>query len=167
MFLGLNNIYIKLCRMFKGVLIVFLSSLYVFLISCNNKKAGKEYVDYEKLILAKQPNILWLVTEDMGAYIAPFGDSTVHTPNLNRLAKEGIVYPHLYSTSGVCAPSRAAIATGMYPSGIGANHMRVNSYTDVTGLPAYEAVPPTQVRMISELLREQGWEKKCSFNSRR
>lgn len=107
--------------------------------------------------LPERPNILWLVTEDMGAYLAAFGDSTIQTPNLNRLAREGVVYPNLYSTSGVCAPSRAAIATGMYPSSIGANHMRTSSYTEVTGLPAYEAVPPPQVKMISEWLRNNDY----------
>jgi N-sulfoglucosamine sulfohydrolase len=105
----------------------------------------------------QKPNILWLVTEDMGPYIPPFGDLTVETPNLSRLADEGVIYPNLYSTSGVCAPSRAAIATGMYPSSIGANHMRVDSYTNITGLPAYEAVPPADVKMISELLRANGY----------
>ena len=109
-----------------------------------------------------RPNILWLVTEDMGAYIPSFGDSTIVTPNLSRLAKEGVVYPNLFSTSGVCAPSRAAIATGMYPSGIGANHMRTTSYTEVTGLPSYAAVPPPQLKMISELLRINGYY--CSNN---
>ncbi|MCV9386636.1 sulfatase-like hydrolase/transferase [Reichenbachiella ulvae] len=105
----------------------------------------------------KRPNILWLVTEDMGQYIPPFGDSTIQTPNLSRLAAEGIRFTNLYSTSGVCAPSRAAIATGMYPSGIGANHMRTNSYTEERGMPPYEAVPPADVRMISELLRAEGY----------
>nr|WP_299070419.1 sulfatase [uncultured Allomuricauda sp.] len=114
--------------------------------------------------LPKRPNILWLVTEDMGAYLPSFGDSTIVTPNLSRLAKEGVVYPNLFSTSGVCAPSRAAIATGMYPSSIGANHMRTTSYTEVTGLPAYDAVPPPEVRMISELLRTKGYY--CTNNSK-
>ena len=109
------------------------------------------------ITLPEQPNILWLVTEDMGAYIPPFGDHTVPTPNLSRLANEGVIYPNLYSTSGVCAPGRAAIATGMYPSSIGANHMRTNSYTHVTGLPRYEAIPPADVKMISELLRKEGY----------
>ena len=107
--------------------------------------------------LPKRPNILWLVTEDMGAYIPSFGDSTIATPNLSRLANEGVIFPNLYSTSGVCAPSRAAIATGMYPSGIGANHMRTTSYTEVTGLPSYGAVPPPDVHMVSELLRKNGY----------
>ncbi len=111
----------------------------------------------KKSLLEQRPNILWLVTEDMGPYIPPFGDSTIVTPNLSRLAKEGVIFPNLYSTSGVCAPSRAAIATGMYPSGIGANHMRTTSDTAITGLPSYGAVPPPGVYMISELLRRSGY----------
>ncbi|GJM64762.1 sulfatase [Persicobacter diffluens] len=111
---------------------------------------------------AGEYNILWLVTEDMGHYIPPFGDSTIQTPNLSRLAQEGVIFNNFYSTSGVCSPSRAAIATGMYPSAIGANHMRTNSYMEVTGLPAYEAVPPAEVKMLSELLRRQGFY--CSNN---
>ncbi len=111
-----------------------------------------------------RPNILWLVTEDMGLYLPPFGDSTIRTPNLSRLAAEGIAYTNLYSPSGVCAPSRAAIATGMYPSGIGANHMRTTSHTQVTGLPRYEAIPPPEVRMMSEILRSKGYY--CTNNSK-
>lgn len=129
------------------------------LIGCQSKKEkqlelSKETIDSE---VSKKLNILWLVTEDMGAYIPPFGDYTIKTPNLTRLAREGVIYPNLYSTSGVCAPSRAAIATGMYPSSIGANHMRTTSKTAQTGLKKYEAVPPSEVKMISELLRIKGY----------
>ncbi|WP_238566250.1 sulfatase-like hydrolase/transferase [Jejuia pallidilutea] len=103
--------------------------------SCQNKEEEVKKETKENTIekLSERPNILWLVTEDMGAYIPPFGDSTVVTPHLTKLAEEGVIYPNLYSTSGVCAPSRAAIATGMYPSSIGANHMRTNSYTKERG----------------------------------
>jgi arylsulfatase A-like enzyme len=131
----------------------------LFLAACQTEKnSGK--VDPEiasKLQLPDRPNILWLVTEDMGPYIPSFGDSTILTPNLSRLASEGVRYTNVYSPSGVCAPSRASIATGMYPSSIGANHMRTNSYSEVTGLPKYEAVPPPEVRMFSELLRMEGY----------
>lgn len=128
-----------------------LSLLYLVLLSLTSCQ------DTSKESEADRPNILWLVTEDMGAYIAAFGDSTIQTPNLSRLAKEGVIFPNLYSTSGVCAPSRAAIATGMYPSSIGANHMRTNSYTEERGLPAYEALPSAEVKMVSELLRRNGY----------
>lgn len=137
---------------------IFLFVCLLFLGGCKSEVSVKENTkDILESSLPERPNILWLVTEDMGAYLPSFGDSTIVTPNLSRLAKEGVVYPNLYSTSGVCAPSRAAIATGMYPSGIGANHMRTTSYTEVTGLPKYGGVPPPEVRMISELLRADGY----------
>lgn len=105
-----------------------------------------------------RPNILWLVAEDLSPdYLPMYGDSTVRTLNLSGLAEDGVVYTNFFSPSGVCAPSRASIITGMYPSGIGANHMRTNSYTEVTGLPAYEAVPPPDVRMFTEYLRQAGY----------
>ncbi|MBU2945890.1 sulfatase family protein [Zobellia uliginosa] len=149
----MNN-YIAFLRTLLSFSVVF-----IFIIGCQtkNKKAGKEIAVSSETQLPERPNILWLVTEDMGPYIPSFGDSTIVTPNLSRLAKEGVVYPNMYSTSGVCAPSRAAITTGMYPSSIGANHMRTTSYTVETGLPSYGAAPPAEVRMVSELLRINGY----------
>ncbi|MFC5624798.1 sulfatase-like hydrolase/transferase [Algoriphagus winogradskyi] len=138
----------------KNHILVLLAMLFAY--GCTSKGSALEANESE-YFLPERPNILWLVTEDMGAYIPAFGDSSAITPNLNRLAREGVIYTNLYSTSGVCAPSRAAIATGMYPSSIGANHMRTDSYTEVTGLPKYEAVPGPEVKMVSELLREKGY----------
>ncbi len=85
----------------------------LFLTACQTKKnASKEDSPISsKLQQPDRPKILWLVTEDLGPYIPPFGDSTIQTPNLSRLAAEGVIYPNMYSPSGVCAPSRAAIAT--------------------------------------------------------
>jgi len=143
-------------------------TLFICLIfsACSPPEQPTADLDVEtSLDLPDRPNILWLVTEDLGPYLPMFGDSTIQTPNLSRLAAEGVIYPNLYSPSGVCAPSRAAIATGMYPSGIGANHMRTTSYTEVTGLPPYEAVPPPQTHMMSEVLRMNGYY--CTNNSKK
>jgi arylsulfatase A-like enzyme len=109
--------------------------------------------------LPKMPNILWLVAEDLSAIIPPFGDNTVATPNLTRLANEGIRYTQVFSSSGVCAPSRAAIATGMYQNRIGAQHMRTTNIADfgVEGIIPYEAVPPPYVKMHSQYFREAGY----------
>lgn len=145
----------------------YIASLFLCMLLLSCQPIGKQDAETTAstdLMLPERPNILWLTTEDMGPYIAPFGDSTIETPNLSRLAAEGIIYPRFFSTSGVCAPSRAAIATGMYPSGIGANHMRTTSYPEVTGLPVYEAVPPPEVKMMSELMRRQGYY--CTNNSK-
>ena len=64
-----------------------------------------------------------MVAEDLGPYIPPFGDSTIKTPHLSRLAAEAVRYNNVFSVSGVCSPSCAALATGIYPSSIGAHHM--------------------------------------------
>jgi arylsulfatase A-like enzyme len=107
--------------------------------------------------LSTQPNILWLVVEDMSPILSAYGDNTIETPAISQLAKQGVTYTNVYSTSGVCSPSRAALALGMYPSSIGANHMRTSSFTEVTGLPKYEAVPPVEAKMLSQLMRENGY----------
>lgn len=119
-----------------------------------------------------RPNVLWLVAEDLGPIIPPFGDSTVATPTLSRLAAEGVRFVNVFSPSGVCAPSRAAIATGLYPTAIGAQHMRtgpwwggrpgatvIQAAADAMGpeLKPYEAVPPPEARMLSEHLRMAGY----------
>ncbi|MCY3770395.1 MAG: sulfatase-like hydrolase/transferase, partial [Gemmatimonadetes bacterium] len=107
-----------------------------------------------------RPNILWLVAEDMSPYLASFGDPTVSTPNLDRLAAEGVRYTNVFSVSGVCSPSRAALATGMYPTSIGAHHMRTTYQQPEAremGIIDYEVVPPPHVRMVSEIMREHGY----------
>lgn len=136
-------------KMLRNIIFLFLISISWSCTSPNEQEV--------KSNVQEPPNILWLVAEDLGPYLPSFGDSTIATPNLSRLAAEGVRYTNVYSPSGVCAPSRAAIATGMYPSGIGANHMRTGSHSDETGLPAYQAVPPPEVKMFSELLRRGGY----------
>ena len=110
-------------------------------------------------VLPKKPNILWIVAEDLSPIIPPFGDLTVETPSLTKLSHEGVRYSNVFSTSGVCAPSRAAIATGMYQNRIGAHHMRTTSVIDEgpEGLMPYEALPPPYVKMHSQYFREAGY----------
>lgn len=110
-------------------------------------------------VLPDRPNILWLVAEDLSPIIPAFEDDTVATPNLDRLAAEGVRYTNVFSTSGVCAPSRAALATGMYQNRIGAQHMRTTNVSGfgVDGLIPYEAVPPPFVKMHSQYFREAGY----------
>ena len=101
-----------------------------------------------------RPNILWITCEDMSAHLPSYGDRTVATPNLDRLAREGVCYRRMFSTSGVCAPSRSAIITGMYASSIGSNHMRTVQGSRVgNGIINYETVPPARVKCFPEYLR--------------
>ncbi len=135
------------------------SVLAFMVISCGTQ------IQPESGFSSQNPNIVWLVSEDLSPYIPPFGDSTIETPNLSRLAAEGIRYTNVFSPSGVCAPSRFALATGMYPSGLGGNHMRTRGHhLEEIGLIEYEVVPPPEVKMMSQILRENGYY--CSNNDK-
>jgi len=126
---------------------------------------------------SKKPlNIVWLSTEDMGPILGSYGNKVIKTPNLDKLAKEGVRYTNAYSTVGVCAPSRFSIITGVYSARIGAHNMRTGDYhnyktpeevthktykgiKDKTGrnIPEYEVVPPTYVKPFTEILRKKGY----------
>ncbi len=93
---------------------------------------------------AKPPNILWLSIEDTGQQVEPY-DPYARTPNIARLAREGVTFLEAYSHSPVCAPTRSGIITGMYPTAIGTHHMRSRM------------VPPPHVRAFPEYLREMGY----------
>jgi len=110
--------------------------------------------------LPNQPNIVWLVAEDLSPYLPSFGDSTITTPQITRLANEGVRYSNVFSVAGVCAPSRFGLATGMYPSSLGAHNMRtqyVKAHMDSIGLILYEVVTPPEVKMMSEIMRRNGY----------
>ncbi len=123
---------------------------------------------------ADRPNILWLTCEDISPTLSFYGDSTAHTPNLDMLARESMVFTRAFTVVGVSAPSRSSIITGMYPASIGTMHMRTahdyagwgdrkysetNIATDVAGNPVrqYSAVIPETVRCFTEYLRAAGY----------
>jgi N-sulfoglucosamine sulfohydrolase len=104
-----------------------------------------------------RPNILWISNEDMSPRLGAYGDPLARTPTLDRLAKESIRFTNAFTTAPVCAPSRAAIITGMYQTTIGAQHMRTTE-DRVPELPGpYLAVPPFYVKAFPEYLRAAGY----------
>lgn len=68
----------------------------------------------------KHPNIILIMTDDQGWFDAGFnGNTTIQTPNLDYLAKQGIIFNRFYSASAVCSPTRASVLTGRNPYRIG------------------------------------------------
>ena len=103
-----------------------------------------------------RPNIVWISAEDISPRLGAYGDSMARTPNLDRFAAGATRYTRAFTTAGVCAPSRAAIITGMYQNGWGGHHMRVTH--DAPGLPTpYHATPPFYVKAFPEYLRAAGY----------
>lgn len=73
---------------------------------------------------AKKPNILWLVSEDNGPFLGCYGDKFAKTPNLDKLATQGIRYTNAFANAPVCAPCRSSLITGMYACSLGTQNMR-------------------------------------------
>ncbi len=69
-------------------------------------------------------NILWIIGEDLGPEMAVYGRQHIRTPNIDRLAREGVLFKTAFSTAPVCSPSRSAFMTGMYQTSIGAHNHR-------------------------------------------
>ncbi len=106
---------------------------------------------------APPPNIVWISNEDMSPHLGVYGDAMARTPTLDRFAAQAIRFTHAFSTAPVCAPSRAAIITGMHQAAIGAQHMRTTEDV-VPELPGpYLAVPPFYVKAFPEYLRAAGY----------
>ena len=106
------------------------------------------------------PNIVWISCEDISPRLSFYGDSTIKTPNLERLAREGVVYNNVFTTAGVCAPSRCAIITGVNQVTAGGHNMRTLNIIppENSGLPkSYSIVPPPEVKAFPEYLRAQGY----------
>lgn len=97
-----------------------------------------------------RPNILVLMAEDLSPRWGSFGDPMAVTPNIDALAKRGTRYPNTFTTAGVCAPSRAALITGMHQGATGTQHMRTSNR-------GYKAVPPESVKAFPELMRAAGY----------
>ena len=106
-----------------------------------------------------RPNILWISLEDTTPRFGCYGDALARTPNLDRLASEGVRYPNAFSTAGVCAPSRCAVITGMYAPSLGGHHMRTgHTNRAAPEMPTpYETVPPPYVKCFPEYLRAAGY----------
>tara|TARA_B100000989_G_C19515244_1_gene461267 strand:- start:514 stop:2169 length:1656 start_codon:yes stop_codon:yes gene_type:complete len=63
----------------------------------------------------KKPNVLFIIVDDLKPILGCYGDPFVKTPNIDRLAKQGIVFTNTYCQQAVCGPSRASFLTGMRP----------------------------------------------------
>ncbi len=91
-----------------------------------------------------KPNILWLIGENLSHDLGCYGAKDVHTPHLDRLAAEGVLYTRVFSTNPACAPSRSAFFVGMYQTSTDTHPMRAHR-SDAFRLP--EGVRPVTHRL--------------------
>ncbi|MCK5440550.1 MAG: sulfatase [Maribacter sp.] len=117
-------------------------SLLILFSGCREGKQGLES--------NLKPNIVWIIVEDMSSHFGYQGEVLVKTPNVDRLAKEGVVYRNAYVTAPVCSASRSAMITGMYQTSIGAHHHRSSRGTEKIYLPK-------DIKTLPELFKEAGY----------
>lgn len=105
----------------------------------------------------RPPNIVIIFADDLGyGDLACYGHPTIRTPNLDRMAAEGMRFTQFYSASSVCTPSRAALMTGRLPirNGMCSDTRRVLFPDSAGGLPSNEIT-------IAEALKQRGYATAC------
>ncbi len=97
-------------------------------------------------VSAKHPNILYIMSDDhaahaigaYGSFLAPIDP----TPNIDKLAKQGMRFDRVYATNSICTPSRATILTGQY--------------SHINGVPVFNAIDPKRA-VVSTMLQQAGY----------
>ena len=116
--------------------------------------AAVSLLAFNTVATASRPNIVIMFIDDMGyGDIGPFGNKVNQTPNLDRMAGEGMVLTQFYVANTACTPSRAALLTGSYAHRIGMDGT-VTFPGDKRGLNPSEFT-------IAEMLRENGYATGC------
>ena len=94
---------------------------------------------------SRPPNILFILTDDLGyGELGCYGQKTIKTPRIDRLAKESIQFTHAYSGSPVCGPSRTSLLTGLHT---GHTEIRGNTTTPLS----------TDRRTIGQMMKAAGY----------
>ena len=92
-------------------------------------------------------NVLWLIAEDLSPDLGCYGNELVHTPNIDRLAMEGVRFTNAFATAPVCSASRSAFMTGMYQTSIGAHQHRTTPKEPIQG----------GARLLTDYFRDAGY----------
>lgn len=89
---------------------------------------------------SKRPNVLMICVDDLKPLLGCYGDRVVKSPNIDRLAKQGMRFDRAYCNQAVCAPSRNALLTGARPTSLGIYNLGTNfrqAVPDAVTLPQY------------------------------
>ncbi len=109
---------------------------------------------FAQILKTSKPNVIIIYTDDLGyGDLSCYGNPTIKTPMLDKMAFEGIKFTQFYVAAPVCTPSRAALLTGCYPKRVGL-HKGVLFPQSTTGLNPKEET-------IADLLKEQGYTTAC------
>ncbi len=101
----------------------------------------------------KKPNVVWIFVEDMNDWMGCYGDSTVPTPNIDKLAENGIQFNRAYMPAGVCSATRSAIAYGTMQTTLGVHNHRSSRQR----IPEEKIRLPENTKTVYQILRNNGY----------
>jgi len=103
-----------------------------------------------------KPNFVFIFADDLGwGDLACYGNQQIKTPNLDKLAEQGILFTQFYVNGSVCSPSRAAIMTSQFPARLGIHgHFATHKQNQERGMPNW--LDP-KVHTVTKLLKEAGY----------
>jgi arylsulfatase A-like enzyme len=99
---------------------------------------------------AERPNIVWIIPDDMSVNFSCYGETAIQTPNVDKLASQGVQFSNAYVTAPVCSTCRSAFITGMYQTSIGAHHHR-------SGRGESKIRLPKGMKLVPRLFQEAGY----------
>jgi arylsulfatase A-like enzyme len=107
----------------------------------------------------RQPNIVFIYIDDMGwRDLSCQGSHFYETPNIDRIAREGVRFTDAYAACPVCSPSRASVMTGQYPARVGiTNWIPGNPWGRLMGVPYFHALPREHVT-VAQALKQGGYQ---------
>jgi arylsulfatase len=145
-FIGSGRVCSGVCRAF---IFAFVVSLWI--VVAGGASAADVGAGGAGATVASRPNIIVILADDLGYSDLGCYGSEMATPNLDRLAGEGLRFTQFYTTPR-CCPSRAALLTGLYPHQAGIGHMMEDH-----GAPGYRGELNDRCVTIAEALRPAGY----------
>lgn len=101
----------------------------------------------------RQPNIIFIIADDLGyGDLGCYGQKKIRTPNIDRLATEGMRFTNHYAGNNVCAPSRCVLMTGQHPG-----HAYIRDNRQAKGFPEGQEPVPANWLQLPLLLKKQGY----------
>src|SRR5215210_5502652 len=104
---------------------------------------------------ARPLNVVLILTDNQGAWtLGCYGNPDIRTPNIDRLAREGMLFENCFSSNAVCSPTRATLLTGLIPSQHGV-HSYLSAGAPQIGPHAYSTI--AEFRTLPKILSESGY----------
>ncbi len=107
-----------------------------------------------------RPNILWILSEDLSPFMGCYDDpvNSGHTPTIDKLAADGVLFKRAFVTAPVCSACRSALITGVMQTTTGTHHHRSSRFTNGQIVPEHLRINlPPGMKTIPELMRDAGY----------